>query len=108
MKWDDWSSLDLRTLRSANAVLTRQQRVAQVEGGDVRSEPFGPASIIGNQGINAGMNMQHTVGPLAAFHNLALNFFLLGMLYVHCERGDLTDTIHEITSGGANHGDDEL
>jgi hypothetical protein len=107
IKWDDWSSLELRTLRRANAVLARQQRVAQVDGAEVRSEAYGPASIIGNQGINAGMNMQHTVGPLAAFHNLALNFFMLGMLYVYCERGDLTDTIHEIT-GGANHGDDEV
>lgn len=101
MKWDDWSGLNLDTLRRANAVLDRQQKVA---GGNARSEPFGPASILGNQGINAGMNMMNSVGPLAAFHSLALNFFLLGMLYVHCEQGDLADSIREIT-GDATHGD---
>jgi len=104
IKWDNLDQLDLGTLRRANAVLAHQQKIA---GGMSVSAPYSSASIIGNQGINSGMNIQSQTGLLSAFHSLALNFFVLGMLYVHCQHGDLTDTIREIT-GGANHGDDEV
>jgi hypothetical protein len=104
MKWGDWEQIDVRTLRRANAVLAHQQKIGP--GPVIATEAYSPASIISTQASARALEIMNSAGPIVALGSVALNHFMLGVLYVLCSQGEMDASIREIT-GDATHGDDD-